>query len=631
MAAVLTPNPPEMVTILVKADGDSSQHQEHKEAQEGHAPSSDLVPPNSSSTSGSSRATVEIPHTWLTTALFEVLQVSGCSCPSHGPAVRGTYIECNENCGRPVYRRTDLYEEEQVLLYFWDERDGAAWCGWWFGNEVTSDSTIYGYNPGKTAPPPRTGWQCDTNSDADDTFVVDNASDEAVGKVRDSWFQAKLDRWQNTEEPPHITLEISQDCDASEGARLLKLRLESRIQAKAKATLSQDRWDPLRWWTATKGQVRALAAALHIFHMTLLEVFAHEVAYTLEKYGLPCPPSVVTIAFELEHAVVEDFCDPAAYAPIRFELPQVRKMVQDACRASLEYAEEGTEGGIGEECESLQLLAVRAMAGLSPTKEMVKIVVEAWFDCFVLHIPDRDLGLDPATDPPMPLLGSEKEGALTIWVLKVLAWIVHRRVEAYVEIVELVMARLPLKQEFVQIRRVDHDVPHRPPLVSSERVKLDIEFPVSVAELFYTCQNMLYVESALRPSLAEPISWVLRMAMKWLYPLTCYHSWTAEPQAYRCTPGVDGVIFAVASLQVQRAFMESLPVDHYRIFSNRAHYVHKEVRHILAPYAASLGPKDIRFLSTASFPAVEVLADETNDTSVQENGDGEPPSKRARC
>jgi hypothetical protein len=46
-----------------------------------------------------------------------------------------------------------------VQLYYWDDRDGASFCGWWFGPKVGGDQ-VWAYHPSNTATtPPKTGWK----------------------------------------------------------------------------------------------------------------------------------------------------------------------------------------------------------------------------------------------------------------------------------------------------------------------------------------------------------------------------------------------------------------------------------------------------------------------------------------
>ena len=46
-----------------------------------------------------------------------------------------------------------------MQLYYWDDRDGASFCGWWFGPKVGGDQ-VWAYHPSNTATtPPKTGWK----------------------------------------------------------------------------------------------------------------------------------------------------------------------------------------------------------------------------------------------------------------------------------------------------------------------------------------------------------------------------------------------------------------------------------------------------------------------------------------
>merc|ERR1712157_526390 len=59
-----------------------------------------------------------------------------------------------------------------VLLYFWDERDGAAVSGWWFGPKVGGDQ-VWAYQPdGSTQTPPMKGWKVPFDGPVDPMFTV---------------------------------------------------------------------------------------------------------------------------------------------------------------------------------------------------------------------------------------------------------------------------------------------------------------------------------------------------------------------------------------------------------------------------------------------------------------------------
>jgi len=60
----------------------------------------------------------------------------------------------------------------EVLLYFWDERDGSEMCGWYVGPEL-GGNFILAFRPGKASPiPPQSGWQVPFGGQVDPTFAV---------------------------------------------------------------------------------------------------------------------------------------------------------------------------------------------------------------------------------------------------------------------------------------------------------------------------------------------------------------------------------------------------------------------------------------------------------------------------
>lgn len=102
------------------------------------------------------------------------LSVAGCADPTVGNIVRGTFNLMTENHGRPVYKKSEVVANNptlDVLIYFWDERDGANFCGWWFGPKVGGDQ-VWAYNSGRSATPPSTGWRVPYDGSVDPSFVI---------------------------------------------------------------------------------------------------------------------------------------------------------------------------------------------------------------------------------------------------------------------------------------------------------------------------------------------------------------------------------------------------------------------------------------------------------------------------
>lgn len=84
------------------------------------------------------------------------------TCCTHATVkclVRGTYQMHGENHGRPSYRNDELVNGRGAMLYYWDERDGAGFCGWWFG-EFIGGNFVWAYHSDASAPlPPMSGWK----------------------------------------------------------------------------------------------------------------------------------------------------------------------------------------------------------------------------------------------------------------------------------------------------------------------------------------------------------------------------------------------------------------------------------------------------------------------------------------
>ncbi|CAK9055552.1 unnamed protein product, partial [Durusdinium trenchii] len=82
------------------------------------------------------------------------LVVSGFPRRSNGSA-NGVYAIRGEHHGRPVFERLG---GAGPFIYFWDDRDGATWCGWWLG-PIVGGAEVWGYNAENAHLPPSQGWR----------------------------------------------------------------------------------------------------------------------------------------------------------------------------------------------------------------------------------------------------------------------------------------------------------------------------------------------------------------------------------------------------------------------------------------------------------------------------------------
>mmetsp|Transcript_71828 Transcript_71828/g.155955 ORF Transcript_71828/g.155955 Transcript_71828/m.155955 type:complete len:981 (-) Transcript_71828:199-3141(-) len=102
--------------------------------------------------------------------------VSGCVHQTVGSIVRGSFSLAGENHGKPTYRKDAQVNGLEVMIYFWDSRDGPNFCGWWFGPKIGGDQ-VWAYHPSSSATsPPRKGWKVPYDGPADESFVISGAS-----------------------------------------------------------------------------------------------------------------------------------------------------------------------------------------------------------------------------------------------------------------------------------------------------------------------------------------------------------------------------------------------------------------------------------------------------------------------
>jgi len=99
------------------------------------------------------------------------LTVAGVQNATVGNIVRGSYTPYSENHSRIVYRKNEQVNGLDVLVYYWDERDGPSFCGWWFGPKVGGDQ-VWAYTSQQTQLPPQTGWKVPYDGPVDPTFLV---------------------------------------------------------------------------------------------------------------------------------------------------------------------------------------------------------------------------------------------------------------------------------------------------------------------------------------------------------------------------------------------------------------------------------------------------------------------------
>lgn len=111
--------------------------------------------------------------------------VSGCKDKTVKKIVRGDFKFAGENHARPYYKRDEKYNDLDVMLYYWDDRDGSDFSGWWFGPKVGGDQ-VWAYHPGRDTTPPESGWKVPYDGPVDDSFKLTRKKEKKEKKDKES-------------------------------------------------------------------------------------------------------------------------------------------------------------------------------------------------------------------------------------------------------------------------------------------------------------------------------------------------------------------------------------------------------------------------------------------------------------
>ncbi|CAE8618619.1 unnamed protein product [Polarella glacialis] len=104
------------------------------------------------------------------------LVVSSCKNKTISDIVKGTFHPHGINHGKIVYKKkpepNDDPDDLEVLIFYWDERDGPDLCGWWFGPSI-GGQMVWAYHPSRqAATPPSAEWNVPHDKSIDNSFTV---------------------------------------------------------------------------------------------------------------------------------------------------------------------------------------------------------------------------------------------------------------------------------------------------------------------------------------------------------------------------------------------------------------------------------------------------------------------------
>lgn len=105
--------------------------------------------------------------------------MTGCNNDTVRNLINGSYSVTGENHGKPMWKKDHSGPGVTVLIYYWDERDGPNFNGWWIGPKVGGDQ-VWSQNENRSAPsPPTLGWKVPWDGPVDATLKVAHAGGAA--------------------------------------------------------------------------------------------------------------------------------------------------------------------------------------------------------------------------------------------------------------------------------------------------------------------------------------------------------------------------------------------------------------------------------------------------------------------
>mmetsp|Transcript_93948 Transcript_93948/g.289726 ORF Transcript_93948/g.289726 Transcript_93948/m.289726 type:complete len:1988 (+) Transcript_93948:65-6028(+) len=177
----------------------------------------------------------------------------------------GEYCEGGSNHGRKFFKKVQTipgHEEINVFLYYWDERDGPGFSGWWFGNQV-GGAQVWSRSQMNSMLPPKTGWTIPWDGEVKKELVVMSAAEKQAADKREAI--ARMEARKQEEDASHAATAVSDWEDrvqkATEKAADAEIDTSTALE-HAKQVMQADVVDDMLVMEAQKelmAQARALA------------------------------------------------------------------------------------------------------------------------------------------------------------------------------------------------------------------------------------------------------------------------------------------------------------------------------------------------------------------------------------
>lgn len=125
-----------------------------------------------------------VPGSGASNATPPPITVSGCQNVTIANIIKGSYTASGSNHNKPIYQKEGSFGTVAVLIYYWDERDGPNFHGWWFGPKVGGDQ-VWAYSANKASQlPPTIGWKVPWDGAVDPSVQLTHGGGPATIPIR---------------------------------------------------------------------------------------------------------------------------------------------------------------------------------------------------------------------------------------------------------------------------------------------------------------------------------------------------------------------------------------------------------------------------------------------------------------
>eukprot|EP00929_Paragymnodinium_shiwhaense_P100126 TRINITY_DN6218_c0_g2_i1.p1 TRINITY_DN6218_c0_g2~~TRINITY_DN6218_c0_g2_i1.p1 ORF type:complete len:1611 (+),score=399.23 TRINITY_DN6218_c0_g2_i1:100-4932(+) len=160
------------------------------------------------------------------------LVVAGCNHDQAGPMIRGSYVLTGEeNHGRPVYKSVRQVNNLDLMIYYWDARDGPTFQGWYFGHQVGGNQIWAFSQEWQADAPPERSWRAPMDGPVDPTLTVSATQNVAMEPPQQQMLALT--------QQPHQQQQMQQQHQLPQAQQQLQLQQQQQQQQQQQSQIPQ--------------------------------------------------------------------------------------------------------------------------------------------------------------------------------------------------------------------------------------------------------------------------------------------------------------------------------------------------------------------------------------------------------